>query len=163
MAINKKQKKSLIEKAQTLLKEAETLVFVGFKAFSANDTNIMRKALKKEGVSYNVIKKTLLSRALQGATLKGDLPELLGEVAIAYGTDKIAPAREIHTFVKKHDKSLSILGGIFEGEYRDAEGMLSIATIPSQKVLYGQLVNLINSPLQGLVIALNAIAEKSEK
>jgi ribosomal protein L10 len=40
--------------------------------------------------------------------------------------------------------------------------MESIALIPSQKTLYAQFVNIINSPIQGFVVALNAIAEKKQ-
>ena len=42
----------------------------------------------------------------------------------------------------------------------DKVAMTEIAAIPSTQVLYGQFVNLINSPIQGLVIALDKIAEK---
>lgn len=37
--------------------------------------------------------------------------------------------------------------------------MTEIATIPSMQVLRGQFVNLINSPIQRFVVALNQIAE----
>ena len=40
--------------------------------------------------------------------------------------------------------------------------MTVIASIPSMQVLRGMFVNVINSPIQGLVIALNAIAVKVE-
>jgi ribosomal protein L10 len=38
--------------------------------------------------------------------------------------------------------------------------MVTIAQIPGLKTLQAQFVNLINSPIQRLVIGLNAIAEK---
>ena len=38
--------------------------------------------------------------------------------------------------------------------------MTAIATIPPLPVLRGMFVNVINSPLQGLVIALDQIREK---
>jgi ribosomal protein L10 len=38
--------------------------------------------------------------------------------------------------------------------------MNAIALIPSVPVLRGMFVNVINSPIQGLVIALDKIAEK---
>jgi ribosomal protein L10 len=38
---------------------------------------------------------------------------------------------------------------------------LALAKIPSREVLLGQFVNVINSPIQGLVIALDAIAKQS--
>ena len=37
--------------------------------------------------------------------------------------------------------------------------MVAIAKIPARPVLLGQLVNLINSPIAGLVVALNEIAK----
>ncbi len=38
--------------------------------------------------------------------------------------------------------------------------MMEIATIPSRETLLGMFVNVINSPIQGFVVALNSIAEK---
>ena len=38
--------------------------------------------------------------------------------------------------------------------------MTEIASIPTLQVLRGVFVNVINSPIQGLVLGLNAIAEK---
>ena len=52
------------------------------------------------------------------------------------------------------------MGGIFDGKFTDAAGMNAIALIPSVPVLRGMFVNVINSPIQGLVIALDKIAEK---
>ena len=40
------------------------------------------------------------------------------------------------------------------------EEMMAIALIPSQQTLYAQFVNVINSPIQGLVMALDAVAKK---
>jgi large subunit ribosomal protein L10 len=92
------------------------------------------------------------------------MPELEGEIAVAYQAEKagdiLAPAREVYSFVKKFKDSLSIVGGVFEGKYIGKEDMVSIATIPGRQVLIGQFVNLINSPIQGLVISLDKIAEK---
>ena len=52
------------------------------------------------------------------------------------------------------------MGGVFEGVFADAEKMTAIATIPPLPVLRGMFVNVINSPIQGLVIALNKISEQ---
>ncbi|MBU2330057.1 50S ribosomal protein L10, partial [Patescibacteria group bacterium] len=61
---------------------------------------------------------------------------------------------------KKHKDSLTIVGGIFDGAFADAVAMNAIATIPPVPVLRGMFVNVINSPIQGLVIALDQIREK---
>ena len=47
-----------------------------------------------------------------------------------------------------------------EGVQNEKDAMMEIATIPAPEVLRGMFVNVINSPIQGFVMALNAIAEK---
>jgi len=97
---------------------------------------------------------------LGGLKVEGDIPQLDGELALAYSDDLTAPARGVYDFQKGHKDNVAILGGIFEGKYMNQIAMTEIAMIPPTQVLYGQFVNLINSPIQGLVVALNKIAEK---
>ena len=161
MAISKDKKKEIIEKLSRVFANAESLAFVNFHGLSVDETNAIRRALSEAGVSYTVARKTLIKVALKDAPFKGETPELPGELAIVSSeNDATAAAREIYTFVKKHDGSLAILGGVFEGQYRDQEGMTEIATIPSLHVLRGMFVNVINSPIQGLVVGLAAVADK---
>ncbi|MBI2474578.1 MAG: 50S ribosomal protein L10, partial [Candidatus Taylorbacteria bacterium] len=65
-------------------------------------------------------------------------------------------------FAKKLEKGLKLIGGIFEGKYMDREAITSIALIPSRKTLEAQFVNLINSPIQRFVVALNEVAKKKQ-
>jgi ribosomal protein L10 len=106
----------------------------------------------------------LVKRVLGDLKAEGDMPELPGELAIAYGDDLLAPARETYAFQKTpRDKgSISIVGGIFDGVFKTQAEMMSIATIPSLQVLRGQFVNLINSPIQRLAIVLDEIRKSKE-
>lgn len=162
MAITREKKAAITDKLKTILDGAATLVFVNFHGLTVGTETDIRSTLREKGVSYYVAKKTLLKRTLADKKYAGDLPELNGELAVVYGEDAVAPAREINEFVKKNKDSLSILGGVFEGAYMDQDEMMSIATIPSLQVLHGQVVNLINSPIQGFVMALDQIAQKKE-
>ena len=160
MAITKAKKEDIVRKVADALKDAASVVFVGFKNMTVLDTTEMLKGLRGENVEYYVAKKTLIKKALSERGYEGEIPELPGEVAIAWTKeDATAPARGIYQFGKKHE-GLSILGGVFEGAYKDKEGMTAIATIPSVPVLRGMFVNVINSPIQGLVIALDKVREK---
>lgn len=161
MAITKAKKEDIVAKVADALSNAASVVFVHFKGLSVTDTSAMRRELKKEGVGYFVAKKTLLRRALSEKGYEGTLPELPGEIAIAWtDADATAAARGIHEHGKKHKDALSIVGGVFENKYLDAAGMNAIATIPPVPVLRGMFVNVINSPIQGLVIALDKVREK---
>ncbi len=158
--ITKKQKEEVVSELQGMLKDSGSVVFANFHGLTVADSSAVRRALRAEGVGYKVAKKTLIKRALDSLTVKGERPELVGELAIAIGSDPIAPARMVFDFQKKLDKKISILGGIFEGEYKTKEEMTSIAMIPSLQTLRGMFVNIINSPIQRFAIALNQIAEK---
>jgi large subunit ribosomal protein L10 len=160
MAITKAKKSEVIAKVQDSVKDAASVVFVHFKGLSVEDTSAMRRALKSDGVGYMVAKKTLIRQALSTSGYTGELPELPGEIAIAWSTeDPTLAARDIYEHSRKHKDALSIVGGVYEGAYQDASAMNAIATIPSLQVLRGMFVNVINSPIQSLVIALDKIAE----
>lgn len=167
--ITKKDKKIILEKLKDIFANSKSAVFVNFKGLRVAEISSIRKNLKSEGVSYLVARKTLVNRALDEASTKGVKPELAGELAIAYlstGNEKkkdeedlLSPARSIYQFQKKMDGKIQIMGGLFEGEYKDKSAMVSIASIPSLNVLRGMFVNVINSPIQRFVVALNAIAQ----
>ena len=161
MAITKQKKVELIGSMKERLATAKSIVFVNFKALSAAETKMLRRKLSADHVGYFVAKKTLAKRVLGDLKAKGDMPELPGELAIAYGEDLLAPARETYAFQKtSRDKgSISIVGGIFDGEFKTQSEMLAIATIPPRQVLLGMFVNVINSPIQRLVVGMGQIVE----
>lgn len=162
MAISKEKKGEILNKLVGIVKDSATLVFVRFHKLPAKDTTNMRRALREKGVGYFVAKKTLVRRALDGASIEGTMPELEGEVAVAYSVDQIAPAQSVREFEKQFAEQMSILGGVFGGVYKDKAAMTEIASIPGLQVLRGMFANVINSPIQGLVVALNGIAEKKQ-
>jgi len=164
----KSKKEEMIKDLEGVIKNSESLVFVNFHGLKVSDETILRRNLREQEVGYKVSRKTLLRRALEGKA-EGEIPELAGEVAIAYlpakalasagSKDGTIVPREIYNFQKTHKGILNIIGGIFEGKFLDAKKMMEIAMIPSREVLYAQFVNLINSPIQRLAVVLDAIAK----
>ena len=161
MAINKEKKREIVAKLKDALKEASSIAFVGFTKLTVADASKMRTQLSQAGVRYFVAKKTLLRLVLKEQGYEGQEPELPGEVAIAWtANDVTAPARGVYEFGKKLKGALALLGGVFEGAFITAEKALTIATIPPLPVLRGMFVNVINSPIQGLVVALDKISKR---
>ncbi|PIR82730.1 50S ribosomal protein L10 [Candidatus Kaiserbacteria bacterium CG10_big_fil_rev_8_21_14_0_10_59_10] len=172
MAKTREQKAELVQKLEDAFKSAASSVFVHFTGLSVSDESEVRRGLRAEGVRYFVAKKTLIRRALEKLGHKHEDVPLEGEVAIAYlsadapakaggaAGDVTAPARLVHEFGNKFSGKLNILGGLFESRLVGQSEMTEIATIPPMQTLRGMFVNVINSPIQGLAVALNAIAEK---
>lgn len=157
--LQKSKKAEMIKELEGAIKGSESLVFVNFHGLKVADETVLRRDLRKEGVNYKVSRKTLLARALEGKAV-GDVPELAGEVAIAYSKDATASPREVYNFQKTHKGLLNILGGIFEGKFVDAVKMMEIATIPSKEVLLSKLAFLFKSPMQRFALAINEVSKK---
>lgn len=160
MAISKEKKKVILDDIKKILKDSASVVFVNFHGVSMNDTTDLRKTLNSKEVGYTVAKKTLTRKALGEAGVGGEMPELTGELALVYSKEQTAPAREIYAFQKKLEDKVMILGGIFDGKFLDKASMTAIAKIPSMQTLRAQFVNVINSPIQRLAVALSEVAKK---
>ena len=160
MPTTRKKKEETLEKLTDGLKGAVSAVFVNFHKLLVAEATELRKKLREGGIKYSVIKKTLAKRALAGQSYKGEAPKFDGELAIAWGDDLIAPAREINEFEKKFKNKIKILGGIFEREYKDRDWMKSIAMIPTREVLLSQIAYLLKSPMQRFAIAVSEVAKR---
>lgn len=160
MALNREKKGEILSKLKKIVKDSASIVFINFHALPVTESSLIRKSLREKGVGYTVAKKTLTKKALSEAGFEGTMPELPGELGIVYGTDPIEGARGVYEFQKKLEKKIQIVGGIFENRFMTKDEMLVISQIPGLKTLQAQFVNLINSPIQGLVIGLKAIADK---
>ena len=158
MALLKSRKAEIIKNLEETIKDSSSLVFVNFHGLNVGDETALRNSLREKQVGYKVSRKTLLKIALDKKA-EGDIPELPGEVAIAYSKDDTASSREIYNFQKVHQGVLEILGGIFEGKFVGKEKMMEIATIPSREVLLSKIAFLLKSPMQRLAIAVNEVAK----
>src|SRR3989344_3081434 len=164
----KSKKIEMIKDLEETIKKSESLVFVNFHGLKVGDETILRRDLRNQGVGYKVSRKTLLARALKGKA-EGEIPELAGEVAIAYfpaealakagSKDGTIAPREVYNFQKTHKGILSILGGIFQGKFVDGTYMTELAMIPSREVLLSKLAFLLKSPIQRLALAVNEVAK----
>lgn len=159
MAISKSKKGEIVEKLKKALKSAKSLVFVNFHGLNVSNSNVMRRTLRSEGISYAVVKKTLTDRVLDGEKFSGSKPSIEGELALAWGEDSLSPAREVYAFQQKFPDNLKIVGGVFENRFMTAIEMEELARIPTIEVLRGKFVNIINSPMARLVVGLNEIAK----
>jgi len=162
MAKTKAEKGVIIDKLEDAFKTGASSVFVHFTKVTVAEESAMRRALRADGVSYFVAKKTLMRRALEKLGHAHETLPLEGEVAVAYGggEDSTVAARLVHEFGKKLTDKLTILGGIFEGKLVDGVKMQEIATIPPMATLRAMFAQLVNSPRQRFAVVLSKVAEK---
>ncbi len=167
------QKQQQVAQLAEEFKAANVGVLVNYNGINVTDDTQLRKQLREAGCSYKVVKNTLLKLAFEQAGIEGLEEHLNGTTAIAYSEGNYTDAAKILTdFVKKNPNgSFQVKAGFVDGSAVDAEGVTGLAKLPSKEVLIAQVLGGFNAPIQGfanvlngtirgLVIALNAIAEK---
>ncbi len=159
MALTKNKKVELISSYENAIKNSKSAVYVSFKGLSVGKQEELRKKLFAEKMNYTVVKKSLWDRAATANKITGDAPAVTAEMAVLWGDDLLVPARIASEFAKLNKKSVAILGGIFDGGYKDAVSMTQIANIPPREVLLSQLAYLLKSPMQRIAIAVSEVAK----
>jgi len=102
-----------------------------------------------------VVKNTLAKIAAAEAGVEGLTELFRGPTAIAYcHGDPVRVAKAIQDFIKDKKKA-SIRGGKLERSVLSAAEVETLSTMPSREQLIAQLVGTIASPLSGLVNVLN--------
>jgi large subunit ribosomal protein L10 len=155
MPISKEKKVEILQTLETGLATAETVVFVKFFKLPGKDLTAFRKELRDHGVTYYVAKKTLVQRVLDQKKITGTVPALVGEIALAWGTDPIAPAKGVFEFAKTHKDQVSLVGGVHKGAYMSQGEITELASILGREQLLSKFVGMLNESIARVVRVVN--------
>jgi len=150
MPKSKQQKQTTVDSLGGGLKDAKSVVFANFQGLTVAQSDELRKAARKEGVSVLVAKKTLVRRALEAMGLSADIASFQGGLATFIGKDEVSPAKVVATFAKKNEV-VTIFGGILEGKFIDAKMVKSLSALPGKQELLSMMVRSLNAPISGFV------------
>ncbi|PJE76389.1 50S ribosomal protein L10 [Candidatus Uhrbacteria bacterium CG10_big_fil_rev_8_21_14_0_10_48_16] len=145
------QKSEIVDELAQKLTSMKSVVFTSVAGYTMEDANTLREKGREVGVELLIAKKSLLVRALEnnGFTISKD--DLEGSILTTFGfDDEVAAAKLMAEFAKDRD-SISIVGGILEGQFVGTEAIQQLATLPSREQLLAQLVGTLNAPISGFV------------
>lgn len=147
------QKINQVEEVAKKISEAKSAALVQYQGLNAADTTDLRANIKNVGGSIEVVKNSLITRALEKLGIK--LPEeLIGPTAIAYcNEDEIAPLKEIDKVNDAKEKT-SFKYGIYNKKLLSLDELKTFLSLPSKNTLISQFVGGLANPLQRLAYAL---------
>lgn len=163
MPKTKDQKIKIVKDAKDNLGRNSTLILADFTGLSANAANSLRKSLKEAGMKFQVIKKRLLKKVLDGRNVALDPKNIKGELGVIFSPKSIAEtAQTVYKFEKGNQDRFKMVTGIDlkEAVIWGKEDVTRIGKLPSREVLLGQFVGLLTSPLRSFMFVLN---EKSKQ
>jgi large subunit ribosomal protein L10 len=171
--MKKEQKEQVVEELTVRLKAADTLLVADYRGLTMPQIDDLRTRLLESGARFTVVKNTLSRRAAEAAGADALLALLDGPSAIAFleaDGDMVAAAKALADSARE-THVLEIRGGVLQGRALTAAEVETLAKLPPEDVLRGQvlaaiiapitaLAGLLNAPLQNLVGLIDARIEQ---
>jgi large subunit ribosomal protein L10 len=163
--MTREEKSIAIENLTSQLAGTNIVYVSDISGLNAETASNLRRACYKAGIKLEVVKNTLLAKAMEASTNDyGDLPSVLtGNSAIFISDVANAPGKIIKDFRKKSDKPV-LKGAYINSEVYIGDDQLdALATIKSKEELVGEIIGLLQSPAQRVISALLNQFAKSEE
>jgi len=140
-------KREMIEDLRAQLGGSKTLIVSEYRGLKVKEIGEIRRALRKQDVTYRVVKNRLMRIAAQdNAAAEALSPLLVGPTAIAFGTDEAATAKAVLDATRPY-KIVKITGGVLGSRAIDADSVGRLAALPSREVLLAEAVGAIVAPM----------------
>ena len=159
MSLNRNEKAAVITDVSAQVARSQTLALAEYRGLTVEHLNKLRREARDKGVYLHVLKNTLARRAVAGTPFEVASESMVGPLIYGFSEDAVAAAKVIADFAKGNDK-LIVKGGAYAGKALNADGVKSLAAIPSKEVLLAQLLGLMQSPISRFARVLAAIAEQ---
>ncbi len=161
--MNKQEKTVAIEQLVEKLNANDKIYLADCSTLTVEKVNLFRKACFEKKISVQVVKNTLLKKALERANdskLAELIPALKGETALMFTDVSNAPAKIIKEF-RKGDKKPALKAAYVEQMVFMGDDQLdTVARLKSKNELIADVIALLKSPIQRVIGALENKAEK---
>ncbi|CAM4118639.1 MULTISPECIES: 50S ribosomal protein L10 [Flavobacterium] len=162
--MTREEKSIAIEDLTAKLAGVNVIYLADTSGLDAATTSNLRRACFKAGIKLEVVKNTLLEKAMEASDFDyGDLPSVLkGNTSIMIADTANGPAKIIKEFRKKGTKPL-LKGAYINSEiYIGDDQLETLSTIKSKEELIGEIIGLLQSPVQRVIAALQNQEGKEE-
>jgi large subunit ribosomal protein L10 len=149
------EKTTIVEDLSTRLNSSPFLIVTEYTGMNVLQFSELRSRLAGAGAQCRVVKNTFLRRAAAEVGYPDLADNLSGQTAIVTGeSDVCAAAKVLKGFSTEFQKP-SVKVGVLDKLIISKEQIKALADLPPKAVLQSQLLGVLKSPLQKLVLLLN--------
>ncbi|MBF01183.1 50S ribosomal protein L10 [Flavobacterium coralii] len=156
--MTREEKSRVIEDLTAQLADTNVVYVADISGLDAETTSNLRRACFKAGIKLEVVKNTLLEKAMATSENNyGDLPSILkGNTSIMIAENGNAPAKVIKEFRKKSDKPLLKGAYIHEAVFIGDNQLDALVSLKSKEEVIGEIVGILQSPAKNVISALKS-------
>lgn len=164
--MNKQEKTQEIERILGLLNANTKIYLADCSSLTVEKVGQLRRSCFDKKVTMQVVKNTLLAKALERANdskLAELIPALKGETALMFAEVSNAPAKIIKEFRKGGDKPKIKAAYVEEMIFIGDDKIDALAGLKSKNELIGDIIGLLQSPIQRVIGGLENKFKDSEE
>lgn len=157
--MTREEKAAVIDSLTEKFKKFNYFYVTDTSALSAGEINSFRRLCYEKGVDYEVVKNTLIAKAL--VNLGGDYAEftdkvLRGASGIIFSETGNLPAKMLKEFKKKTgvDKIVFKGASIDTAAFIGSDQLDALVALKSKQELIGEIIGLLQSPAKNVISAL---------
>lgn len=164
-------KRATVAELREELANARTMIVSEYRGLTVKEIAEIRRALRKQDVTYRIVKNRLMRIAAADSVGSALDPLLTGPTAIAFGNDEAGTAKAVLDATRPYAKIVRITGGVLGDRAIGSDDVTRLATLPPREVLLAKLAGgmqapvatmagLFAAPLRNLGYALTQLAEQ---
>ncbi|SFN57676.1 LSU ribosomal protein L10P [Chryseobacterium oleae] len=163
--MTKDQKVVAIQEIKDLLQDAKVVYVADLDGLNAAKSSDFRRQAFKQNIKVKVVKNTLLQKAMEqidGVDFSEMFETFKGNSALMIAETANAPAKLIKDFRKKEEKPALKSAFVQETFYVGDNNLDALVSIKSREEMIGEIIGLLQSPIQRVVSALQNKSETVE-
>ncbi len=160
--MTKEEKNQFIDVLDKSIQENSNFYLADISGLSAEESSNLRRLCFKREVSLQVVKNTLLKKALEknDSNYEELYDVLKGNTSIMFTDAANAPAKVIKEFRKKHEKPVFKAAHLDASFYIGEEYLDTLSELKSKNELIAEIVALLQSPAKNVVSSLQSGGSK---
>ncbi|KQT23769.1 50S ribosomal protein L10 [Chryseobacterium sp. Leaf405] len=163
--MTKDQKVVAIQEIKDLLQDAKVVYVADLDGLNAGKSSEFRRQAFKQNIKVKVVKNTLLQKAMEqieGVDYSEMFQTFKGNSALMVAETANAPAKLIKDFRKKDEKPALKSAFVQETFYVGDNNLDALVSIKSREEMIGEIIGLLQSPIQRVVSALQNKSEAAD-
>lgn len=158
--MTKEDKVQAVEDLKVKLQDASHFYITDSSALTVLEVNQLRGLCFEKGVEMQVVKNSLVQKALQAVGEDGRYDELYGVLkgptSLMFSEVANSPAKIIEEFRKSHDKPVLKAAYIDSSVYLGDDTVKELASLKSKEELIGDVILLLQSPIKNVISGLSS-------
>jgi large subunit ribosomal protein L10 len=149
------EKATIVEDLSTRLNQSPFLIVTEYTGMNVLQFSELRIRLAGAGAQCRVVKNTFLRKAVAQVGYPDLVDSLSGQTAIVTGASDVCAAAKILKGFSTEFQKPTVKIGVLDKAIISKEQIRALADLPPKPILQSQLLGVLKSPLQKLVMLLN--------